>query len=1166
MPSDDDMVPRKTLIRRAHLPLAHAHVHLRDHGEDVSRTDCWHSGQVRLPFLPPCIDDSEEIPALVPSDDDMLRRSNLIRRAHLRFRRFHLRLANAHLRDLGEDVSFTDCWQSVVMRREFSGKSLPKQWQFSDDLSGEIKFEELLDVFKALSPFQHPSLQRLLDAGDVNSTLNALVKVQDFMNFASQRRNCVHQKMKILNALYRVLAVLDERVLEAKFAGQSQELPRLKCWDLHAIINMLKFKVLHAWFGHSQFRHHRKVSELISNSDSKYVNPQWRGKLTHEASDYSLYCILDPFSQLIYVGKTLRSLRTRWTEHFRQIVNPHPRRQIPAYPVMRRYGFSNLVCFPLACFMPISDFQLRVLEQDMIHKIRPCLNCPYVQRFSAEKVHGDPVQGRRIVRAERLPRKPFRRKAIVAGVDPVFSSKIKFVESIGIGKDNGELDAGRKKLNITAVAIKLGNCRAKAISACKYVRMLNNRKPSLVATLIHRVETILVGYQRATALRRIGLVSGAKSSAGCLHLAVPFVPNVNFADIVMNDVCTQIRPQLPQGQSCIVKVRYARSKSAKDILVNTKHWASTVDGSRFLCRCDDLCSLLGITAHDGHVCEKLSDTYLCHAVPKQCHIDTKAINTFATAKRLMLSSYDSFVDKSSIVFQKPIVIGSQNVTTTLLDQYCLANHFQGCGLLEWNLLKWKAELDPIAVVTPLDKGRHTLAISCPLHWQERVEDLCLHKADVEVGFDRDVECRFEDLALLVGYSGIKVDGPHEWGQLCGWPKASGITTKMRPLGSYFKHRFRALMRVACRMLNFMVFSLFGNSGLFPSVCSYEAVRLKVHNFNTDNNDRVIRGFRGQTVVGKRDIDSFFNRVPHGLICDSMNWLQNEWSANFRRRKYVVIPKVASDFASKISAKPQSFSRSFKNYIRNIIASEKKKPRPHNSKVAAHDHYVLLVAHLVDILKFDLECGYAMFGQTPLLTLLGMVQGSPLAPGVCNLCCVFLEQLAYKSLVINKFLNFCFQRWVDDIYVVVTAWAESSRISSALLLDRANIFLDSIFKIYGNVFDMKVEDARVFVGLDVQISDHQIIYAPARRPVEVPCFQHFDGARPYAEKRGVVISQIYSIMDRVCGCSVRPHLGHLFDAFSRVGFPDAVLRSAVQRVAAVHPYLRDDLFAHFQQVQ
>ena len=103
------------------------------------------------------------------------------------------------------------------------------------------------------------------------------------------------------------------------------------------------------------------------------------------------------------------------------------------------------------------------------------------------------------------------------------------------------------------------------------------------------------------------------------------------------------------------------------------------------------------------------------------------------------------------------------------------------------------------------------------------------------------------------------------------------------------------------------------------------------------------------------------------------------------------------------------------------------------------------------------------------------------------------------------MTICVQIWVDGTLVIITAWAESSKITVEELRDRCEVLTNDIFAVYGSVFRMKVEDPSTFVGLDISFMENSICYSPRTMPPEVPRYQHFGGAEPLSEKRGFVIS-------------------------------------------------------------
>ena len=72
------------------------------------------------------------------------------------------------------------------------------------------------------------------------------------------------------------------------------------------------------------------------------------------------------------------------------------------------------------------------------------------------------------------------------------------------------------------------------------------------------------------------------------------------------------------------------------------------------------------------------------------------------------------------------------------------------------------------------------------------------------------------------------------------------------------------------------------------------------------------------------------------------------------------------------------------------------------------------------------------------------------------------------------------------------------------------------------------------------------------------FQYFSGARPLKGKFAVIVSQIYSVLDRVVESDVLVALRSLYSWFVWSGFPRLLLKKAAERISSVHPFLRRSL--------
>ena len=70
-------------------------------------------------------------------------------------------------------------------------------------------------------------------------------------------------------------------------------------------------------------------------------------------------------------------------------------------------------------------------------------------------------------------------------------------------------------------------------------------------------------------------------------------------------------------------------------------------------------------------------------------------------------------------------------------------------------------------------------------------NLMVLRGDVDFGMPLDLDSQFERFGERMRYVGCNVDKTHEHGVLDAHPKFSNPARKMRPLGSYYRHRFRS---------------------------------------------------------------------------------------------------------------------------------------------------------------------------------------------------------------------------------------------------------------------------------------------------------------------------------------------------------------------------------------
>ena len=161
-------------------------------------------------------------------------------------------------------------WQTTVLQQDLPAakcSGLPMEFNLdSNEVKCVFSYEVMHEILNAESVFKHPVVSKLGEADTVESICLAFNAVHDILNWTKLQRNRIFQKMRVCNALYRVISGIDEKILLAKFPGHKPLYPSLtrsKCWHLHGVANILKFDLTMNWFRHSKFRHHRKIYEWL---------------------------------------------------------------------------------------------------------------------------------------------------------------------------------------------------------------------------------------------------------------------------------------------------------------------------------------------------------------------------------------------------------------------------------------------------------------------------------------------------------------------------------------------------------------------------------------------------------------------------------------------------------------------------------------------------------------------------------------------------------------------------------------------------------------------------------------------------------------------------------------------------------------------------------------
>ena len=277
---------------------------------------------------------------------------------------------------------------------------------------------------------------------------------------------------------------------------------------------------------------------------------------------------------------------------------------------------------------------------------------------------------------------------------------------------------------------------------------------------------------------------------------------------------------------------------------------------------------------------------------------------------------------------------------------------------------------------------------------------------------------------------------------------------------------------------------------------------------------------------------------------------------------ISIPKP-SQRKVKSGGSMKSFCRCYSLHLRNPCKSDLL-PRLQPTKCNSEVYDVL---HLLDIrvlVGVEFPTSALKFGSELIYFNDGVTQGSQLAMAIAQICGVYMEASAAASMLASAHftIDFLWQRWVDDIYIVIAVFfTDPSEIIDAGVC--AQDAAKKIVNVYGQHSRLKEECADEFVGMTVLDDDDNLSSTPityanlgAADFGTTRCrFKHFFSNALYAKKCSTVLSQIYSFVDRSsCERLLGRALICLFIEFRAVGYPVRVLQGAVKKFMAKFPFL------------
>ena len=1051
--------------------------------------------------------------------------------------------------------------------------------------------------------------RKCLDNIDSISVKTLLAFFRDTLVSLS-RRNIDYRYCKVLNDIDKHLGIfmsnisatrsdLDQGKTDIPSCFSSRTGPSRKlAGDFYSrvlvVINFFKTVIFFHIINHSSFNSHRRLYAQYKEN-SVYYNSNFSTDLD---SNYAIYHIVSTHHTFSYRGRTNRGFALRTAEHMRLIASRKKEvHEIPAYSLMRRLGFGTFTWIPFIVLKNSNIMEMSYLERQCISKYRDQLNTPFIYRHLKTDKYRNVDNSNNMIFSNSRPvqsRKPFHRPRS-SKVVWESSSPLVLASSKGWELEDLVYKSLKGRINLGILALRMGDPRRKCDNTIAISRSLGH--PALFTKLsslifsYHRGKPLFVARGR---LEKAMLHCPHSPSRKSLILDIPYAQGVNTFKIVRNFLSKEVPPILPAHTTINVSFKWFTCPTIKGLLDNCNRWAELITHKPFPCTCKVLQKRLWKPGVD----EKPSGSH-CVFRLSQCNHPPLPIN-FSASSPIVLSLrdfYQKIVKEVSRIGELcrstlPLAKLYEAVSSKYLSN--LSN-----GVIYRHFTRFYSTLKNIAVITPIDKCKSDVALCCPFGWQKRTIELALGSPHTSIFRSHDFYRDARELESLVSYSGVKINrSKHVWGLFRTWVKDSGIFTKMRPLGSYFKHCFRNLFSLACKVINFVVLKIGSNY----STVSAASVISRTHEFNIQSLAFAGRNMYPIFYRWKRDFDNFFNNVDRGLIMKAWDWFVSRWQSQAgSRRMYIRIPK--SFVARGYKTPSVVLKRSFKGYARNLAVSNDSRLVPCiiNSKSCTHEYYVLDIRHIKRIILHDLVFGFLKLGSMKFAPLKGTTQGSPLAPGVCLMVSAYLEAQKY-SLCRPVSCEFGLSilsrmRWVDDLFVMLVVWTSYDEYNNTDVRSDIDTYalscLNSVLNDYNCWFRMKEEDPSVFVGLsldwngssvDIMNHSHNDISInnmwvdrldgifSSLSPLIRPRFQYGVSSSPPSRVATTIFGQAVAILDR--SSSENPEkllkiisvsLRNLALEFLFLNYNPTTVLSSYYKVVRRHPYLRSHVFSALREV-
>ena len=337
----------------------------------------------------------------------------------------------------------------------------------------------------------------------------------------------------------------------------------------------------------------------------------------------------------------------------------------------------------------------------------------------------------------------------------------------------------------------------------------------------------------------------------------------------------------------------------------------------------------------------------------------------------------------------------------------------------------------------------------------------------------------------------------------------------------------------------------------------------------------MRGWSIYPHAFKRDLDNFFGNVPRKLVWEALDWMVDAFMSHDKggwRKKFVCIPKKAT---SRLAYKEKGvcYTRAFHYHLRNQ-ARDRPCLRFQNSKVTTECYTTFNVFDFREVIKCEFDTGYLWYGESLFATIEGCTQGSVLSPGLCLMTCAYIEKvvvnMAFKGK--NWTVSHLIKRWMDDIMTFINVnYCKGVTEEDAMAI--ANDCEEKVCAVYKEKFDIKVEDASEFVGINLFFDNHRLLASPASAfsfdtketiKFKVLRFQNWFSPVDNVAKLCIVQGLIFQTIDRCNDTELMIRsVCKVILEFVAVDYPFLGIKSVLKKVQGQHRYLTSELELAFR---